>query len=309
MQEHPKILLNGLCSFGPCGALPTALVVLLHGRGDTGQNLLGLASQLSQRLPGTRFLLPTAPPGPHGLNSWYETDLTGNLDGRIYELHDQLLLQIQLECQKLCIEMRQVAFLGFSQGSMLAALLALQLSKPCAGLLILCGGVPWHLDVTDTLRNTNILYIAGKRDRTVTVDTTRMAKDRLLELGTQRLQYLEIHDLVHEISLEVVELASDFLHANLSGCQVLEEGGLQIPGGMKVTIASRPPGGKTGTIESFQESEGKYWVQFEDGQRELLDSRAFTQQLNVCLGGDPAVLVGRGLGDDGCVIPIGGQGA
>ena len=29
-------------------------VVLLHGRGDTGQNLLGLASQLSQRLPGTR---------------------------------------------------------------------------------------------------------------------------------------------------------------------------------------------------------------------------------------------------------------
>ena len=40
------------------------------------------------------------------------------------------------------------------------------------------GGVPWHLDVTDTVRNTNILYIAGKRDRTVTVDTTRMAKDR-----------------------------------------------------------------------------------------------------------------------------------
>lgn len=33
----------------------------------------------------------------------------------------------------------EVAFLGFSQGSMLAALLALQLSKPCAGLLILCG--------------------------------------------------------------------------------------------------------------------------------------------------------------------------
>ena len=35
----------------------------------------------------------------------------------------------------------QVAFLGFSQGSMLAALLALELSKPCAGLVVLCGNL------------------------------------------------------------------------------------------------------------------------------------------------------------------------
>lgn len=35
--------------------------------------------------------------------------------------------------------MSQVAFFGFSQGSMLAALIALQLERPCAGLLLLCG--------------------------------------------------------------------------------------------------------------------------------------------------------------------------
>ena len=58
------------------------------------------------------------------------------------------------------------------------------------------GGVPWHLDVTDALRKTPILFVSGKRDRTkpfffamsgwffdfyrcrtVTVETTRMAQD------------------------------------------------------------------------------------------------------------------------------------
>lgn len=287
-------------SFGPCNAFPTSLVVLLHGRGDTGRNLVGLAVQLSKRLPGTRFLLPTAPPGPHGLNSWYETDHTGNLDERIYELHRQLMQQIQFDCQKFSLELAQVAFLGFSQGSMLAGLAALQLSRPCAGLIVLCGGVPWHLDVTDALSQTPILFVSGKCDRTATVYTTRMAQERLLELGAQQLRYLELPDLNHEISPKVVELVADFLWAALPQSK---DQSIRIPDGMKVSLYSAGYEARTGAIDGFVQSEDKYWVQMDgpDGHRELIESGAFTQQLHTTLAGQSAILVGKRLADDGCI--------
>lgn len=57
------------------------------------------AAHFSARLPGARFLLPTAPPGPHGLSSWYETDAEGELDGRIYELREQLQQLVEPLCK------------------------------------------------------------------------------------------------------------------------------------------------------------------------------------------------------------------
>ncbi|MBM3558341.1 MAG: phospholipase [Alphaproteobacteria bacterium] len=49
-------------SFGPAtGGRPDSLVVLLHGLGADGNDLIGLAPAFAQALPGTLFVSPDAP--------------------------------------------------------------------------------------------------------------------------------------------------------------------------------------------------------------------------------------------------------
>ena len=49
-------------SFGPAaGGKPRWLVILLHGYGADGNDLLGLAPHWARRLPETEFLSPHAP--------------------------------------------------------------------------------------------------------------------------------------------------------------------------------------------------------------------------------------------------------
>ena len=49
-------------SFGPAaGGPPRQLVVLLHGVGADGQDLIGLAPMLAELLPHARFVAPDGP--------------------------------------------------------------------------------------------------------------------------------------------------------------------------------------------------------------------------------------------------------
>eukprot|EP00439_Symbiodinium_sp_Y106_P040246 s387_g4.t3 len=219
--------------FGPLQGPVTALVVFLHGRGDTGHNMLPVVSALASAIPTARFWLPTAPLNEQGRTSWYETDSAGQFDQRIYELRRQLMVRVQVDCQQLGLQLSQVAFAGFSQGSMIAALAGLEAPSPCAGLAVLCGGVPWDLRLGDASCDVPILFVAGGCDRTVTAETTRIAKERLLELGVRKLRYTELPELAHEISSEVVEMMKEFL-AGCLPCQAAQDGAaLHIPEGMQ----------------------------------------------------------------------------
>ncbi|CAE7517579.1 unnamed protein product [Symbiodinium natans] len=293
--------------FGPLQGPATALVVFLHGRGDTGHNMLPVVSALASAVPTARFWLPTAPRNQQGRTSWYETDGAGQFDQRIYELRHQLLSRVQTECQKLGLPMSQVAFAGFSQGSMIAALAGLEAASPCAGIGVLCGGVPWDLQLTDAMRDVPILFVAGGCDRTVTAETTRVAKERLLELGMRRLRYTELPELSHEISGEVIELMKEFLTACLPSPQA-QAGQMHIPEGMQVFLLDAPDGtDNRGVVEGFEEGAERYWIRMLGGERRLLPASDFVQSLQVQLlqagfgesPGESASLVGLELGADG----------
>jgi len=126
---------------GPAGGGPAdALVVLLHGLGADGDDLIGLAPQLGQVLPGAAFVSPHAPfpcdMAPYG-RQWFSLQerspaalmsgvrmaapiLDGFIDGELerHGLGDDRL-----------------ALVGFSQGTMMALYVALRRARPCAGLL------------------------------------------------------------------------------------------------------------------------------------------------------------------------------
>ncbi|CAJ1435962.1 unnamed protein product [Effrenium voratum] len=272
--------------FGPLRSPAASLAVLLHGRGDRAESLEPLAAQLAEALPATRFLLPTAPVGPHGLNSWYETDAEGQLDGRIFELRERVLEEVNALRALLGLTMSQVCFLGFSQGAMLASLTAL--TSPCAGVAALCGGVPWHLEAPCT--ETPVLLVGGALDGTVTLETTRLAYGRLEALKMKRVQYLELPRLAHEISEEVVGLVKAFFAAHLprpaEAAGAAEAGVLQIPEGAEVALLCGR--GARGVVEGAEGED--YWVRL-GSERLLLPAAAFVQRLPASLlsgGGEPA---------------------
>src|SRR5262245_23292454 len=62
----------------PRSGAPDALVVLLHGYGANGDDLIALADGWRQRLPGAVFVAPNAPepiPGMPGSLQWFPLTL------------------------------------------------------------------------------------------------------------------------------------------------------------------------------------------------------------------------------------------
>merc|ERR1712151_1119868 len=69
----------GTITIGPEGA--SAAVILLHGLGDSGQGLSGLASGLQKSLPHVRWVFPTASTLPISVNGGSEMRAWFDING------------------------------------------------------------------------------------------------------------------------------------------------------------------------------------------------------------------------------------
>src|SRR5688572_13453454 len=116
----------------PNGAVHSA-VILLHGLGANGANLLDIGKMMARNFPNTVFISPNAPfefdmmPGMDGyqwfpLTNWSPKSM---LDGAnkaapiLNEFIDEVLTKYNLPAEKL-------ALIGFSQGTMMALHTALR---------------------------------------------------------------------------------------------------------------------------------------------------------------------------------------
>jgi phospholipase/carboxylesterase len=119
---------------------PNRLVILLHGLGADGNDLIGLAPYWGRLLPDAEFVSPNAPfpcdMAPYGYQ-WFSAQdqspaarLAGVraaapiLDAFI----DQALAERSLDPSR-------VALVGFSQGTMMALFVGLRRAQPVAGIL------------------------------------------------------------------------------------------------------------------------------------------------------------------------------
>jgi phospholipase/carboxylesterase len=115
-----------------------ALVVLLHGYGADGNDLIGLAPHWRRMLPGAAFVAPNAPdrvPGAPAGFQWFPVlrlDPHEARNGvvmaapRINQFLDAELARLDLSAERLILA-------GFSQGAMLA--LHLGLRRRCAAIV------------------------------------------------------------------------------------------------------------------------------------------------------------------------------
>ena len=121
-----------------------SLVILLHGLGADGNDLIGLAPHLARAVPDAAFVSPHAPypcdMAPFG-RQWFSLQvrepaaiLAGVLEAAA---HLNAFIDRELEAHQLAED--RLALIGFSQGSMMAMHVALRRAQPCAALIAYSG--------------------------------------------------------------------------------------------------------------------------------------------------------------------------
>jgi phospholipase/carboxylesterase len=171
------------------GGKPRHLVVLLHGYGSDGNDLIGLAPHWAGILPDSEFLSPHAPlpceMGPFG-HQWFsfadrspETILAGT---RAAAAILNAFLDEALAARGLAA--RDLALVGFSQGAMMALYVALRRAEPVAAVVGYSGALVGAGELTAEIRSRPpVLLVHGDADPVVPYEELARAATALKQAG------------------------------------------------------------------------------------------------------------------------------
>ncbi|MBA3813364.1 MAG: prepilin peptidase [Alphaproteobacteria bacterium] len=208
------------------GLKPDSIVVLIHGYGANGKDLLALGDTWSTLLPNTLFIAPDGPDqsahNPFG-NQWFglsDWDPT-------QKLTKEQVSQMMVEIQELTPSFNQyldgllhlhglphekLALVGFSQGAMLA--LHIGLHRPlCGGVIAYSGAFLEDLKEVK-VSYPSVLLVHGTDDQVLSPVFSQVAKGRLESLGTSVTLSI-LPGLGHGIDERGLDIGGAFLKENL----------------------------------------------------------------------------------------------
>lgn len=177
-------------SFGPqAGGKPQSLVILLHGWGANGRDLLGLAPLYARMLPDTVFVSPDAPfvcdANPMGFQ-WFSlsgASSMSRLQGtqQAAPIVDSFITE---QRAKYDIPASKTALVGFSQGTMMSLYTGPRYPEKLAGVLGYSGALIWEPDTDfNSLQKLPIHLIHGDADNVVPVAAYHNARAELEKAG------------------------------------------------------------------------------------------------------------------------------
>lgn len=175
------------------GQPPKQIVLLLHGVGSNGRDLIGLAPVLAQALPEAVFVSPDAPfpcdmvpPGYPDSYQWFslqDRDPHKMLAG-VQAVFPLVEAFIDEQLKKYNLSADKLALLGFSQGTMTSLYVGPRYKDKIAGILGYSGALIWESDVKDEdLSKVPVHLIHGEADEVVPVQARKMAQERLEKHG------------------------------------------------------------------------------------------------------------------------------
>ncbi|MBS7537905.1 alpha/beta hydrolase [Ancylobacter lacus] len=203
------------------GGAPDSLVVLLHGYGADGRDLIDLGSYWAERLPGTAFVSPHAPE-PCGMapvgRQWFGYVERNDRERWIgvQAAHPALETFIDAELNRHDLPASRLALVGFSQGAMMALHTGLRRAEAPAGIVALSGvhAQPSEREAeaagAQPRARPPVLLIHGDRDEVIPVGALSRARVSLAAGGITP-EWHVIRGLGHGIDEEGLELAGDFL--------------------------------------------------------------------------------------------------
>lgn len=202
------------------GAPPRHLVLLLHGVGANGQDLIALAPMLAEILPDALFIAPDAPEpcdmAPYG-RQWFSLQdrrpavmLAGAR--RTAPLLDRF---IDRTLQQHGLDDSRLAVIGFSQGTMMSLHALLRRPRPAAAFLGFSGALVGAEELRQEVRSRlPIMLVHGDADDVVPVGALFMAVEAL-QAADVPVQWIVRPGLPHSIDPYGLKQGGRFLRSFL----------------------------------------------------------------------------------------------
>ena len=203
------------------GGKPSRLVILLHGLGADGNDLIGLQQYWGPLLPEAEFVSPNAPfpcdMAPYGYQWFSVQDRSppAVLAG-VRAAAPSLDAFIDEELAKRGLDESQAALVGFSQGTMMALFVGLRRERPLAGVLGYSGRlIAPDLLASELRSRPPVLLVHGTADPLVPFDSLAAAEAGLQQAGVP-VETLACVGVPHSIDPEGLERGGSFLRRVLS---------------------------------------------------------------------------------------------
>lgn len=201
---------------GPPSDNPNRLIVLLHGYGSDGNDLIGLAPYWRPILPDALFVAPNAPDAcdinPQGFQ-WFPLDLsreisrlTGSDAARpnIVGFLEDLWVETGLGPEDTILG-------GFSQGAMMALDVGLRMEKPLRGIVAFSGGVIDPDNFADHIKSKSpVCLVHGAEDDVVPVSMSVVGGEVLKKAGLDVTVHIS-PGAGHTIAPDGLDVAGEFL--------------------------------------------------------------------------------------------------
>ena len=199
---------------GPASGEPArSLVILLHGYGSNGDDLIGLAPHWRPSLPDTAFVSPNAPercPGAPGGYQWWA--LTGGDRAKGAGSAAPVLdAFIDAELARHSLDESRLALVGFSQGTMMALQVGPRRARPLAGIVGYSGMLADEAALADpATTRPPVLLIHGDADPMIPIAAFHRTRDALVRNGFAVESHISA-GVGHSIDFAGLQLGGRFL--------------------------------------------------------------------------------------------------
>jgi phospholipase/carboxylesterase len=198
------------------GRAPTSMVILAHGYGSNGEDLIGLAPYWRELLADTIFIAPNAPqpcPGAPGMFQWWPVwDMDRKVG--IHQAAPVLDAFIDAELARYGLTEDRLALVGFSQGTMMSLHVGPRRAKEIAGI-VGYSGMLVDPDPAEILTHPPVLLAHGDADPMVPIAAFHQADAALKQLGFQVSTHVS-RGLGHSLDMDGLRLGGEFLSEALA---------------------------------------------------------------------------------------------
>jgi phospholipase/carboxylesterase len=204
------------------GGKPRRLVILLHGLGADGHDLIGLAPYWARLLPDAEFLSPNAPfpcdMAPHGYQWFSSQDRSPEaVLGGVRAAAPILDAFIGEALEERGLGSGELALVGFSQGTMMSLFAGLRRAEPVAGIVGFSGRLLAPELLASELRSRPpVLLVHGTEDPLVPYSSLAAAETTLKAAGVP-VETVTSVGIGHSIDDQGLRRGGQFLKKVLSG--------------------------------------------------------------------------------------------
>ena len=203
------------------GGKPRRLVILLHGLGADGNDLIGLAPYWAPMLPDAEFLSPNAPfpcdMAPYGYQwlSARDPSPVARLAGAraAATILDAFITD---ELAKRDLTESNLALVGFSQGTMMSLFVGPRREKQLAGIVGFSGRLIAPEVLGEEIRSRPPVLLAHGTDDPMVAYSSMAEADAALSANGVAVETLTCHGIGHSIDSDGLQAGGRFLHRVLS---------------------------------------------------------------------------------------------